>query len=139
MKQNIVGSLGVALGLIALAIAIFQFWLGPFKPQDRPLTKSLTEKAITLKDSLQAKLKGDTETALNDEYRIDIDRIVMLSSITAAFLAIVCGVVSFLKREDLRYSASAAVIGGSALAFHFIIVAIGIAVLLVLIVAVINR
>jgi predicted branched-subunit amino acid permease len=59
--------------------------------------------------------------------------------VTAAFLAIVCGVISFLKREDLRYSATAAVIGGSALAFQFIIVAIVIAVILVLIVTVLNR
>ena len=139
MKKNQVGTIGVVLGLVALAIAIFHFWLGPFNQQDRPLSQTVAEKAIALKESLKAKIKGETGPSLKSESRFDIDRAIIISSVASAFLAIVCAVISFLKREDLRFSASAAVIGGSALAFHFIVVAIGITVLLVLIVAVLNR
>ena len=139
MKKNQLGSLGVLLGLIALAIAIFHFWLGPVNTPEKPLSESLTEKTINLKESLQAKLKGEDEPNVGRENQIDINRAIIISSVTIAFLAIVCGVISFLKREELRYCASATVIGGSALAFHFIIVAIGSAVLLVLTVAVLNR
>ena len=139
MKQNTIGTIGAILGLTALAIAIFHFWLGPFNPPDRPLSQTLTEKAHALKESLKAILKGESREDLEDQSQFDIDRATIITSVTAAFLAIVCGVISFLKREDLRYSATAAVIGGSALAFQFIIVAIVIAVILVLIVTVLNR
>jgi hypothetical protein len=139
MRKSPIGTIGVTLGLTALAIAIFHFWLGSFNPTDRPLSQTLTEKAHTLKESLKAKIKGEGREDLEDQSQFEIDRAIIITSVTAAFLAIVCGVISFLKREDLRYSATAAVMGGSALAFHFIIVAIGIAVILVLIVTVLNR
>jgi len=139
MQRNKVGALGVVFGLTALGVALFQFWLGPFNQQDRPISETLAEKAIAFKESLKAKLEGEAGPSLESQSRFDIDRAIIISSVTAAFLAIVCAVISYLKREDLRYSASAAVIGGSALAFHFIIVAIGIAVLLILIVTVLNR
>ena len=115
------------------------FLVRPLQPAGSTTRANPNRKSTRIKRIPQSKTKRREQGGLEDQSQFDIDRATIITTVTAAFLAIVCGVISFLKREDLRYSATAAVIGGSALAFQFIIVAIVIAVILVLIVTVLNR
>lgn len=55
---------------------------------------------------------------------ININAVISIGSITLAFLTLIFSAISFLKKENNRFSAVAVCLGSITLAFHFIVVLI---------------
>ncbi|WP_455205545.1 hypothetical protein [Kaarinaea lacus] len=139
MHKNRFGTLGVIAGLTALGIAFFHFWLGPLQPEQKSFEESVAEQTVRLKNAVAAKLKGEEVERYSESRSLNVDKIVTVFSVAVAFLAIVFAVLSFLQREDLRFSGTAAVLGVSAMAFQLLMVALGLVFLLVIVYAVLSN
>lgn len=137
-SRSVIGFIGIGVGAIALLVAIFHFWAGPFSPQPS-LEKTVAEKAVAIKNATIAALKGEE---IKDEVaprKIDLDQGLRVGASVLGGLAIILGVVSFAKKEPLRVGGGAAVLGGAAVAFQFAIIALGAIVGAILIGAVLSQ
>ena len=135
LKNNPFGTWGVILGLIAFGSGLMMFLIGPIHTDTRTLQQKVVDKTVSFKDSIAAKFKGKEvqqtrEDPVSDR---DINKAIGKATIVIAFLSFVLAILSFLKREDPRYTATAVVLGGATLAFQFLLVALGIIIILVII------
>ena len=120
-------------------IVLVHFCAGPFSPQPQ-VEKTIAEKAVAIRDATVAALKGEEfEEAAPRSRPMDLDRIASISGAVLGGLAIILGVVGFARRESLRVAGGAVVLGASAIAFQFLVVAIGAILLAILIAAVLSQ
>ena len=132
------GLVGVVAGVIALGLALVHFWAGPFSPKPS-IEEVVAEKAVKIRDSVVARLKGLQKPASVQPQGFDTDHVITTSTIVAGFLAVVLAVVSYIRREDNRVSMSAVALGGGAIALQYLAVALGAIVLAILIAAVLSK
>ncbi len=121
IKQRKLGLIGTILGLLALGIAFFQFFLGPIeKPPE--IEEVIAEKTVKIKEAISAKIKGQEYKSTNDEVSFGPDKIIELSTVIIGFLAIVFGVMGFIQKEQWRPSCSAIALGVGAITFQVAVV-----------------
>ena len=138
-NTNKFGLPGVAIGIIALGMALFHFWLGPISPPP-PMEVTIADHAVKIKKAVEAKIKGEKYKAPpTPSNRFDGDRMFDVATIAAGFLAIILAVVSFIRHESIRVSGSAVALGGGAIAFQFLTVALGVIIFVILIAIVLNQ
>lgn len=133
-----IGFIGIAVGAVALLMAIIHFWMGPISPQPS-MEKTVAEKAVAIKNATIAALKGEKIEEKVAPRNIDLDQGVRIATSVLGGLALILGVVSFAKREPLRVGGGAAFLGGVAIAFQFAVIALGAIVLAILIGAVLSQ
>ncbi len=132
------GFLGVLIGALAFATAALHFFEGPFETSP-PIEETIANKAVDIRDAVVARLKGESvESAVAPPGR-SIDDWVRMGIVGSSTLAILLAVASFIRREDARMSGSALALGGGALAFPFLAIAIGVVVLVAIIGAVLGN
>ena len=136
-RSSPIGFFGIAVGAIALLMAIVHFWAGPFAPQPS-LETTVAEKAVAIKNATVAALKGEKQDKKVLPSDIDLDQGLSILNGVLGGSAIILGVVGFARGEPLRVGASAAVLGGSAVAFQFAVVAVAAIVGAILIAAVLS-
>jgi len=119
ISQYKFGLSGVGLGAIALLLAVVTFWAGPFAPQPT-LESSVAQKAAAIRDATLDALRGKEVKPEYVEKKWDIDKYISVTIPVVSVLAILLGVVSFIFKEPIRISGSAAALGVSAIAFQFI-------------------
>ena len=136
-KRSRFGVAGLVLGCVALGAALAHFWLGPLEPP-KPLEHSVAETAVKIKKAMESKLRGELLPTEQTPRQFDNDQIATAGTIGAAFFSIVLAVISFVRREDLRVSGSAAALGAGAIAFEFAALALGVIVVVILIAAILN-
>ncbi len=136
-SKSTLSFIGIGLGSIALLLAIVHFWAGPFSPQPT-LEQTVAEKAVSIKQATIAALKGKEAPAPQSQ-PIDTDQIISIGTAVLGGLAIILGVIGFAKKEPMRVAGGAAVLGGSAIAFQFAVIALGAIVLAILVVAVLSQ
>jgi hypothetical protein len=129
---------GIGLGAIALLLAILHFWAGPFSPQPS-IEQTVAEKAVSIKQATIAALKGEEAAPSTQSRPMDLDQVASIATATLGGLAIIFGVIGFAKKEPLRVAGGAAVLGGSAIAFQFAVMALGAIVLAILVAAVLSQ
>ena len=135
-SKSTLSFIGVSLGAIAFLLAIVHFWAGPFSPKPM-LEQTVAEKAVLIKQATMAALKGEAPPP--PQHRsIDTDQIIRTGTAALGGLAIILGVIGFAKKESLRVAGGAAVLGGSAIAFQFAALALGVIVLAMLVAAVLS-
>ncbi len=138
-KSNSFGMIGVVLGVIALGMALFHFWSGPISPSPA-VEVTIADQACKIKKAVEAKIKGKKyKRAIARTSRFNGDRIVDMATIGTAFLAIILAVISFIRHENIRVCGSAVVLGGGAIAFQFLTVALGVIVFAIIITAVLSQ
>lgn len=140
-KRPVVGSIAIALGAAALLLAIAHFWGGPFTQQP-PTEKTVAEKAVAIRDATVAALKGEEYTPAAEvakRSRWDLDQLARLATGVMAGAAIILAVVSLAMHEPLRVAAGGVILGGAALAFQFVIIAIAAVFMAILIGAVLGE
>lgn len=140
-KQPIVGMIGIILGAAALLLAIVHFWAGPFTEQPS-LETTVAQKAVAIRDATIAALKGEDATPgprADTSSRWDLDRVSRIATGVMAGLAIILAVVSLALHEPLRVAAGGVILGSAALAFQFVILAIGAILIATLIAAVLGE
>jgi hypothetical protein len=133
-----IGFIGIAIGAVALLVAIAHFWMGPISPQPS-VEKTVAEKAVAIKNATIAALKGEKIEENVPPNTIDLDQGVRMATSILGGLAVILGVISFAKREPFRVGGGAAFLGGAAIAFQFAVIALGAIVLAILIGAVISQ
>lgn len=129
---------GIAIGSIALLVALIHFWAGPFSLQPT-LEQTVAEKAVAIKKATIAALKGEQQQAPVRQGNMDTDQMLRLSTAVLGGLAIILGVFGYAKKEPLRVAGGAAILGGGAIAFQFAALALGAIVLAILIAAVLSQ
>ena len=136
--NGIFSFIGIGLGAIALLTALLQFYAGPFttKPSVEDV---VAQKAVAIRDATIAAMKGEQREKMVPPPQMDLDRIVQIATALLGGLAIVLGVLGFARKEPLRAAGGAAVLGGAALAFQFLVIALGAIILAILIAAVISQ
>mgnify|MGYP001825974160 CR=1 FL=1 len=129
---------GIAIGAVALLLAIVHFWAGPFSPQPT-MEQTVAEKAVSIKEATIAALKGEEPQAPVKRSSMDMDNVASLATAVLGGLAIILGVVGYATKEPLRAAGGAALLGGSAIAFQFAVLALGAIVLAILVVGVLSQ
>jgi len=136
--RSTIGWIGIAVGAVALLMAIVHFWMGPISPQPS-VEKTVAEKAVAIKNATIAALKGEDVEEKAAPRSIDPDEALRTATSVLGGLALILGVVSFANKEPLRIGGGAAFLGGAAIAFQFAVIALGAIVLAILIGAVISQ
>lgn len=136
-QNSTLGFIGITVGSIAFMLALVHFWAGPFTAQPT-LEQTVADKAVAIKKATIAALKGEKPAPVMKS-KINTDKLVDLATSVLGGLAVILGVISFAKAEPLRIAGGAAILGGAALAFQFVILAIGAIVLAIIIAAVLSQ
>lgn len=128
---------GIGFGSIALVLAVAHFSLGPISPKPT-LEQAVADKAVALKQATIAALKG-TEAPVARSRELDADRVLSTATAVLGALAMILGVVGYAKKEPLRVAGGAAVLGGGAIAFQYVLVAVVAAFVAVVLVVVLSQ
>jgi hypothetical protein len=122
-KKSPLGLVAVLCGGVSLVAAVLHFFVGPIAPS-QPVEASLAEFAVDVRNAVIAELAGEEYEGAPNGQRWDADRILDLGTVVVGLAAILLAVASFIRREDLRMAGSAVALGGGAIAFQFIALAI---------------
>ncbi len=140
-----IGIIGLVIGLIAVGIAIFQDDLrAEIIPEDTPVVEvekkeapSFKELAIKVsKRVIQDKiLKEDNAAHLppveEDELHAPHDSIALIYT-GLGFLAMVLGIISWVKKEHIRIAGGAISLGLVAIAWQYVLIGVGIAIIILI-------
>jgi len=129
--------IGIALGAFALMLALVHFYAGPFSPQPA-LEVSIAERAVAIRDATMAALRGEEPEQAKSVSDLDLDRIAHIVVAALGGLAVILGVVGYATKEPLRAGLGAVFLGGFAIAFQFVGVALGAIIFVVLVMAVLS-
>lgn len=137
-----IGLLGLVIGLVAVGIAIFQDDLRahsapPPLPPPPPPEKDASFKELAIKTGkklIETKvLKEDAAPApVLEEPKAPRDGIALLY-MGLGFLAIVLGVVSWVRKEHIRLSGGAVALGLVAVAWQFVLIGVAIAIIILIV------
>lgn len=131
------GYIGIALGSVALLLALVSFWAGPFSPQPT-LETVVAEKAASIRSATLDALAGKEVVSETYTDRWTIDKVIDVIIPILGGLAAILAVISFAQKEPSRVAGGAAALGVSAIAFQFIAMSIMAVLFVVLVVAVIG-
>ncbi len=138
-KKSLFSLIGIGLGSLALLMALFHFYAGPLSPQPA-IEDTVAEKAVAIRDATIAALKGEErEKEMVDVSSLDLDKVMSIVTAMLGGLAIILGVIGFVRHEPLRAATGAAVLGGTAIAFQFLVVALGLIVGVILIAVILSQ
>ena len=118
-ERNVIGIIGIVIALTGIAIAVFQDEMrSPPAETSATLKSRVVEKSITL-------LGGEVDKPA------EVDAIT-LTYRGLGFLAFLFGVVSWVRKENHRISALAGALGAVAVAWEYVVIGIGIAVVVLI-------
>ncbi len=117
------GYLGMVSGSAALLVALIHFFGGPFAPQPS-LEQSIAEKAVAIRDATVSALQGKEIEKQSSSADFDLDRILMVFTAALGGLALILGVVGYVRSEPLRAAVGAGLLGGAAIGFQFAAIAL---------------
>ncbi len=132
------GIVGTVLGMVALSVGVMHFWAGPIEPPP-PLETVVADKVVKIRDAVVAKLGGVEYVAEAEAPDWGPDRLLTLATLAVALAAIALGTASYIRRESIRVSGSAVLLGGAAIGIQYLGLAIGLIFFAILIAAVIGQ
>lgn len=124
-RQNIFGWSGIALGGLALLLAMVHFYAGPFTPQ-QTLESLVVGKVVAIKESLLASLAGHNIPEKISRPHYDVDRILKIVTAVLAVGAVVMGAIAAACKENPRAVSAAVMLGIGTLAFQIAMFAFGV-------------
>lgn len=128
-------TVGLALGALALLVAIGHFWFSSAAPTPA-LEHRIADKVVAIRDATVDRLAGREQAP--EQPRWDSYQLVVTATSILGTLALVLAVIGFVRKEPPRACIGAAALGGAAVAFPFIIGALGAIIILVAIAAVLG-
>ena len=126
-RSNNIGVYGLTLGLIGLAIALFQFFYGPINEPEVSMLDSAKTTIMSLLDGKHATENPAAFSALNT------DKILTNASVLLAFIAIFFGTIAYIRDSKKEAAYASLSIGAATLFFHFLLIAIGVVIILAVI------
>ena len=128
-----ISSIGITAGSIALLLALFSFWAGPFSPQ--PTVENIVaEKVSSIRTAAIDALKGKKVEKKFIDTSWDADKLIQVITAMLGGLALILGVIAYTKSEPRRMAGGAVALGVSAISFQFVAM-YAMALLLVLLIA----
>ena len=129
------GVVALTFALFALGISILPSWIESVDELDeKTLSESLSDKATDAKESLMRRFRGEeTPEVIEPEKEVSWEKISAVGGVALGFTAVVLGIIAYVRREDLRLGATAAVIGVTAIAWHNLFAAVALGVMLIVI------
>jgi len=121
-KRQYFGWSGLALGIVALALALLPTWIAPlYDAAPKPIPQQATDWLSELKEKAAAAIKMEPPPLPDPEIKnIWRDPHLALSSLLLAFVALVLGILAFVRHEDQRMVACSVALGAGAIcAQHF--------------------
>ncbi|RDL19428.1 hypothetical protein [Serratia fonticola] len=137
LRQNIFGWSGIALGGLALLLAMVHFYAGPFAPQ-QTLESLVAGKAVAIKESLLASLAGQQIPEKVSRPHYDVDRILKIVTAVLAVGAVILGAIAAVCKDNSRAVSAAVLLGIGTLAFQIAMFAFGVIMTILLIVLVLS-
>lgn len=137
LRKNIFGWSGIALGGLALFLAMIHFYGGPFAPQ-QTLESLVAGKAAAIKESLLASLTGQQIPEKVSRPHYNVDRILKMVIAVLAVGAVILGVIAGVYKENPRAVSAAVMLGVGTLAFQIAMFAFGVVMVIFLIVLVLS-
>ncbi|WP_434053521.1 MAG: hypothetical protein RDA78_01045 [Roseibium sp.] len=113
------GLTGMALGAIALVLALFLHSAGPLDPQPT-VGQSIGEIAADIRSSALKGLRGE-ELPEPEARPWSLDRTLATAAYILAGLAVILGIVSFVLRENRRVAVAAVGFGSIAIGFQLFV------------------
>lgn len=116
---------GLATGILALALALLPGWIAPgYDPPSKPLPEKAADWVGELKDKALAAVRIAPPPPPTPEYHNPWrDRRFALASLVLGFIALILGIVSFVRHEDQRLVACAVALGAGAIAAEYFLTA----------------
>lgn len=121
------GLIGLVVSFIGLAVTIFVPMVMDARQPPRELSDVLADTAIKIKERVTNQKAATPPPETN--WRM----IAIISASVVGFIGAVLGVISWIRREDLRLSQAAIGVGVIAIAFHHILAAVVVIIALALI------
>ena len=117
------GVLGLAAGLVALALTLLPPWIDDYtKPPQKPVARAVLDTVGSLKDRIVGAFSTETPPPPAPEREILQTRSAFIGLLTG-FAALVFGIVAFVRREDARLTAVSIALGAGAIAAQHILTA----------------
>ena len=115
LSKSKYGFSGILIGMIALSIAVFSFWSGPFTvaPTAEP---SIKEKILSFKETAIGTIKGESPHT----EKFNIDKMITIAIPILSIIAIFLSIFSYINKEPIRVTISAGVIAVTAIIFQVI-------------------
>ena len=130
--------IALVLGMLAFTCSVGHFWLGPIEPPPM-LEDSIADQAVKIRDKVVAKLRGSDTPSEVHRKSWGADRVAMATTAGVGSLAILLAVIGFVRHEPNRMAGSAAVLGGTALALQYLVIAVCAIVCAIILAAVLSR
>lgn len=139
IKKNTIALIGFIVGILALSSALFSFFVGPFS-EPPAIEEVVADKAVDIKNAIVAKIKGEKYKAPEKQKEsFDIDKVIQITVIAGGLIALILGSVAFVNREDKRMCIVALSFGGAAIAFQYVVIALGAILFVILLAVVLNQ
>jgi hypothetical protein len=124
-RNHYVGWTGLATGILALSLALLPTWIAPlYDPVPKPIQQKAADWVGELKDKALAAIRLEPVPPPPPDYRNPWrDRRVALASLIFGFIALILGVVSFVRHEDQRLVACSVALGAGAIAAEYLLTA----------------
>lgn len=124
-KANPFSAAGLLFGAIALLAGIIHFSLGPVSSENTFETR-IAEKVVAVKKGVISGLKGQPIITPSSSPVINPDKAIDIAGIGIAIVAIICGFIGGMRRENRWGVSGALFFGASTLLFHAVLFSIGI-------------
>ena len=125
-------TIGLGLGALALLVAIAHFWLAAAAPTPA-LEDRIADKVVAIRDATVDRLTGREKAPAQPQW--DTFQLVVAATSILGSLAVVLAIVGFVRKEPPRACIGAAALGGAAVAFPFVVGALGAVIVLVAVLA----
>jgi hypothetical protein len=141
-RRQYCGWSGLALGILALALALLPGWIAPtYDPPARPIQQKAADWFGDLKGKAIAAIRMEPAPPpppqeVGNPWR---NPRVKVASLVLGFSALVLGILAFVRHEDQRMVACAVALGAGAIAAEYLLTAAMILAFAVLVGAVLSR
>lgn len=117
---------GLALGILALGLALLPGWIAPmYDPPSKPIQQKAADWFGDLKDKAIAAIRMEPAPPPPPQEAANPWRNprVKLASLVLGFSALVLGILAFVRHEDQRMVACAVALGAGAIAAEYLLIA----------------
>jgi hypothetical protein len=124
-RRQYCGWSGLALGILALGLALLPGWIAPiYDPPSKPIQEKAADWVGELKDKALAAIRMEPAPPLPQEVSNPWrNPRVKLASLVLGFSALMLGVLAFVRHEDQRMVACAVGLGAGAIAAEYVLTA----------------
>jgi hypothetical protein len=113
----LIGVIVAFLGLAGTIFAPLAFEI--HRPPPKQLSDVLADAAVKIKDRV---MKSKAPAPRETDWRV----VAIITASAFGFIGAALGTAAWIRREDLRISGAAVAVGVTAIAFHYILAAIGV-------------